>query len=108
MVLVTQAAYARTRGVSKQAINRMVHEGVIPAQPHGRRHLIDPTEADACYLPRVDAGEPQLRAVPPRPPTGHGAGGDEVAALLAEGRAATRDAGEALVTLVQAIQRRSA
>lgn len=67
MALLTQAAYARRHGVSRQAINRYVREGIIPV--HRRAKLIDPAEADGCWVPRSDAGQPQCRSVP-TPTTG--------------------------------------
>ena len=63
-LLLTQAAYARRHGVSRQAINRYVRDGIIPT--HGPRKLIAPSEADGCWVPRSDAGQPQCRAVPRR------------------------------------------
>jgi len=59
MSLLTQAAYARRHGISRQAINRYVRDGVIPT--HGPRKRIDPAEADRYWVPRIDAGMPQLR-----------------------------------------------
>src|SRR5262245_12821262 len=79
--LLTQAAYARSRGVSRQAIHRQVADGVIPTR--GPRRLIDPAEADAWYVPRVDAGCPQLRV----PATAEATDWAAVRADLAEWRA---------------------
>jgi hypothetical protein len=59
MPLLTQAEYARRHRVSRQAIHRQVREGIIPT--HGPRKRIDPVEADRCWVPRIDAGMPQLR-----------------------------------------------
>jgi hypothetical protein len=59
MPLVTQAEYARRVGASRQAIHRRVVEGIIPT--HGAKRLIDLAEAAARYVPRIDAGLPQLR-----------------------------------------------
>lgn len=58
--LLTMASYARRVGVSRQAIHRQVADGMIPT--HGPRRLIDPAEADAWYVPRLDAGWPQMRS----------------------------------------------
>ena len=63
MPLLTQAAYARRVGVTRQAIGRAVGAGIIPT--HGAKKLIDPAEADQCYIPRIDAGAPQIRAGDP-------------------------------------------
>lgn len=41
---LTQAAYAKHRGVSRQAINKLVKAEKIPV--HGPRKCIDPAEAD--------------------------------------------------------------
>jgi hypothetical protein len=68
--MLTQAQFARRVGVSRQAINRAVRDGVIPV--HGPHRLIDPVEAAACYQPRCDAGEPQLRLGDPRAETAMG------------------------------------
>jgi phage terminase Nu1 subunit (DNA packaging protein) len=46
--LVSQAEFARRRGVSRQAVARMVAEGRIPLHRRGRRKVIDPAEADAA------------------------------------------------------------
>jgi hypothetical protein len=59
MALLTQSQFARRCGVSRQAIGKQVAAGVIPVC--GPRRLIDPAEADRVYLPRADAGMPQLR-----------------------------------------------
>ena len=92
--LVTQAEFARRCGVTRQAIHRQVAEGVIPT--HGAAKLIDPAEAGACYLPRLDAGAPQARALPPP--------ADRLR-CLDEGREATRRAGVAMAKLCDSIQR---
>lgn len=42
--LMTQAAYARSRGVSKQAVNKLVKRKIIPV--FGERGLVDPAIAD--------------------------------------------------------------
>lgn len=63
MPLLTQAFYARRHGVSRQALNRYVRDGII--RGHGPRKLINPAEADGCWVPRSDAGMPQLRAGDP-------------------------------------------
>ena len=46
--LMNQSEYARHRGVSKQYINKLVKEGVIPIRKKG----IDPEVADAILLAR--------------------------------------------------------
>lgn len=44
MELMTQADYARHRGVTRQAVNKAVGSGKIPV--HGDKKQIDPAEAD--------------------------------------------------------------
>ena len=44
--LMSQVDYARHRGVSKQAVGKMVRDGRIPTQLHAGRKMIDPAEAD--------------------------------------------------------------
>ena len=55
-VTLSQAAYARHRGVSREAVNRAIREGRIPVGANGR---INPAEADAAWerntTPRPDA-----------------------------------------------------
>jgi hypothetical protein len=59
MTLMRMAAYARVRGVSRQAISRFVRDWGIAT--HGPRRLVDADELDGVYYPRVDAGLPQVR-----------------------------------------------
>jgi hypothetical protein len=92
MALISQSAYARVRGVTRQAVHRYVRDGVIPT--HGAAKQIDPAEADECWVPRIDAGAPQLRTPAAPPP------------CLREGKEATRRAGVAMVELMRAIDRR--
>jgi hypothetical protein len=58
MSLISQAAYARLVGVSRQAISRQVQNGLIAT--HGPARRIDPEEAAQGCVPRIDAGAPQL------------------------------------------------
>jgi hypothetical protein len=60
MPLISQAAFARLVGVSRQAIAYQVRNGLIPTHGAGKR--IDPAEAQQWYWPKIDAGSPQLRA----------------------------------------------
>lgn len=57
---LTQAAYARLRGVSKEAVSKAVRQGRIPVGPGGR---VDPVAADTAWD----------RNTSPRPPAGRGA-----------------------------------
>ena len=59
MRLMTKAAYARRRGVSRQAITRFVRDWGLAT--HGPRRLVDADALDGLYYPRLDAGQPQLR-----------------------------------------------
>jgi hypothetical protein len=49
MALVSQAEYARRRGLSKQAVHKRTADAGGPIPTHGRRKQIDETEADALY-----------------------------------------------------------
>jgi hypothetical protein len=61
MTLMTMAAYARRRRVSRQAISRFVRDwGLARVGPRG---LIDAEQLDGLYWPRIDAGSPQLRTM---------------------------------------------
>ena len=69
--LMNQVEYARHRGVSKQAIGKMVAAGKIPTMPgpHGRR-LIDPAAADFALgesRERIDVGRPDPATLPQAP-----------------------------------------
>jgi hypothetical protein len=57
--LMTKAAYARRRGVSRQAITRFVRDWGLAL--HGPRRLVDADQLDGLYCPRLDAGTAQLR-----------------------------------------------
>lgn len=62
--VVTQAEYARHRGVSKQAISKQVAKGKIPVLPNGK---IDKAAADLALgnsIERVDAEEAEQEARP--------------------------------------------
>ena len=58
-MLLSQAAYARQRGVTRQAINRFVRDWGVPT--YGRRHLVNAEELDGLYYPRIHAGMAQAR-----------------------------------------------
>jgi hypothetical protein len=58
MTLMTQAEYARRRGVSRQAICRFVRDWQLPTYGGGR---VDAEQLDGLYCPRIDAGTAQLR-----------------------------------------------
>ncbi len=61
MELVSQAEFARMRGVSREAIRKQVAKGKIPV--HGDRKMIDPVEAKlalAGSVERVNAVEEAL------------------------------------------------
>ena len=60
---MTQAAYARHRGVSKTAVGKMVKAGRIPFQEVGGKILIDAAEADFAL------GNSMQRVNEPRPPS---------------------------------------
>lgn len=50
--LITQAEYARQRGLNKSTISRQVRDAIIPT--HGERRLIDPAEADEARRTKTD------------------------------------------------------
>jgi hypothetical protein len=54
--LLTQAAYARHRGVSKEAVRKAVRDGRIPAV--GKRKLVDPAAADRAWASNTDTRMP--------------------------------------------------
>ena len=49
MPLVTQANYARRRGISREAVRQRTVTARGPIPVHGARKLIDPAEADALW-----------------------------------------------------------
>jgi hypothetical protein len=49
MPLVTQAVYARRRGISREAVRQRTVTAGGPIPVHGARKLIDPAEADALW-----------------------------------------------------------
>lgn len=49
MALVTQAAYARRRGISREAARQRTVTAGGPIPVHGPRKLIDVAEADALW-----------------------------------------------------------
>ena len=59
-MLVSQAEYARQRGVSRQYIGQMVAKGVIRLQ--GRK--VDPAQADAALAAVREPARPERRATP--------------------------------------------
>jgi len=59
-MLVSQAEYARQRGVSRQYIGQMVAKGVILLQ--GRK--VDPAQADAALAAVREPARPERRATP--------------------------------------------
>jgi hypothetical protein len=72
--LVTQAEYARMRGISREAVNRrtVTHGGPIPV--HGRAKRIDPAQADALWHATMDgrrlkSGQSRAR-IPDQPDPG--------------------------------------
>lgn len=51
--LVTQAEFARRRGVSREAVGKRTTTRVGPIPVHGPRKLIDVAEADALWAPTI-------------------------------------------------------
>lgn len=54
--LMTQSAYARHRGVSRQAIHRLIGKGRLPLTPSG---LIDVRQAELTLAIRRPGGRPR-------------------------------------------------
>ena len=50
--LITQAEYARRRGLNKSTVSRQVRDAIIPT--HGARRLLDPAEADEARRTKTD------------------------------------------------------
>jgi hypothetical protein len=88
--LVTQATYARRRGVSRVAVHRRTTTAGGPIPVHGPSKLIDPVEADAVWdatATPVRAANRDAAAPPdPRPPDGQPA--PMTGSQLAQARAA--------------------
>lgn len=77
MELMTQAEYARHRGVSRQAVNKAIDAGKIPTHERdGKKKLIDPAEADRAMgvnVSRVLADDDEREtAAAPRAPEASG------------------------------------
>lgn len=58
-LLMTQSAYARHRGVSRQAVHALVRRGRVPLAENG---LIDVREADLALARRLPVGRPRSEA----------------------------------------------
>src|ERR1043166_6563886 len=55
MALLTPAAYAKSKGLSRQAIHQAIDAGRIPTEPDARgRKMIDPAIADAALEALTD------------------------------------------------------
>lgn len=63
--LVSQAEYARHRGVSREAVRKALSVGRIRANANG---LIDPTEADAMWAANSSAGSSASPPLAPQAP----------------------------------------
>jgi hypothetical protein len=69
-VQVTQADYARRRGISREAVRKRTVTAGGPIPVHGARKLIDVAEADALWNATMS---PQGAAGSPSGPNGHAA-----------------------------------
>lgn len=61
MTLMTQADYARHRGVSRAAISKLIRSGKIPVEVKGKRKLINPADADFAldeHRERINSASP--------------------------------------------------
>lgn len=56
--LLTPAAYARRRGVTKQAVAAAISTGRIPTVRRAGRRMVDPTVADAAWTENTDPSKP--------------------------------------------------
>jgi len=54
--LLTQSAYARSCGLSRQIVVRQIGRGLIPTHRRGKRQMIDPVEADTFRKQNLDPG----------------------------------------------------
>jgi hypothetical protein len=72
MPLVRQAAYARHRGISREAVRQRTIPAGGPIPVHGPKKLIDVAEADALWEATMS---PQGAATAGRAGNGHAAGG---------------------------------
>jgi len=83
---LSQAEYARRRGVSREAVRRALKDGRIRLDARGR---IDPAAADAAWRANTDPGRPSSSlpegAGPPAPATAPGAIAAAIAAAVADG-----------------------
>lgn len=83
---VTFAEYARSRGLSRQAVSRAAREGRIPVASRGR---VDPAAADAAWRANTDPGRPSSSlpggADAPATPASSGAVAAAIAAAVAAG-----------------------
>lgn len=61
--LITQAEYARRRGLNKSTVSRQVRDGIIPT--HGSRRLIDPAEADDARATKTDPTRGRRKSAAP-------------------------------------------
>jgi hypothetical protein len=91
MPLVTQANYARRRGISREAVRQRTVTAGGPIPVHGLKKLLDVAQADALWeTTKSSAGASHTNG------TGNGAGPSVLGSQLAQARAA------ALVVDVQA------
>jgi hypothetical protein len=72
MPLVTQAAYARRRGIRRVAVHKRTVGAGGPIPTHGPKKLIDPAEADQLWdATKTAQGEAGAAAAQPVP-SAHG------------------------------------
>lgn len=65
--MMSVAEYASHRGVSRQAVDKAIRAGRIPAERRGKRYVIDPAAADAAWETHTDAfrgGVPWMHRAP--------------------------------------------
>ena len=70
MSRMSQRRYAARIGVSHVYIGRLIRQGKLPADEHGK---VDPVEADAALAAMREPARPQRRAGPAKTPSGDAA-----------------------------------
>jgi hypothetical protein len=60
--LITQAEYARRRGVSREAVRKAIADGRVRGIPHGTKVMVDPEVADIQWARNTDVDQQQRGA----------------------------------------------
>ena len=86
--LVTQAEYARLRGLNRSTVCRAVQRGMIPT--HGKRKLLDVAEADQARAENLDPAQVTAGNAKPPPPAEKGGKAKPASKGKAAGNGKTR------------------